>query len=276
MKHLGNPVHLAWTALAVLGLTLLARPVAAQSPAPCDTGFLHGQVDSDGQTMLYVVYVPRDYTPDKQWPVILFLHGGGTAGDDGFYPVFSTLPLQGPYPDPIASKRTVAGSLGVAVMRYPQRFPCLVVFPQQRSGNEWVGHKQAQALQALEQVVVKYNGDRSRLYLTGLSGGGHGTWKMASDYPDLFAAIIPISGRIDGLGSPATMAPRLKSLPTWVFHGDRDSFNSVQSSREMVAAIRAAGNPNIRYTEYPGVDHNAWDPAYNDPEVIEWLLAQKR
>ena len=275
MRHLGNPVHLAWTALAVLGLTLLARPVAAQSPAPGDTGFLHGKVEAveaNGTTMLYVVYVPRDYTPDKQWPVILFLHGGGTAGDDGFYPVFSTLPLQGPYPDPIASKRTVAGSLGVAVMRYPERFPCLVVFPQQRSGNEWVGHKQAQALQALEQVVVRYNGDRSRLYLTGLSGGGHGTWKMAADYPDRFAAIIPICG----WGSPATMAPRLKSLPIWVFHGDRDSMVPVQDSRAMVAAIRAAGNPNIRYTEYPGLDHNAWDATYNDPKVIEWLLAQKR
>src|SRR5262249_55123145 len=121
-----------FAAPAVLGLTLLARPVAAQSPPPCDTGFLHCKVEAHGpdyRPVLYVVYAPRDDTPDKPWPVILFLHGGGTAGDDGFYPVFSTLPLQGPYPDPLASKRTVAGSLGVAVMRNPQRFPCLVVFP---------------------------------------------------------------------------------------------------------------------------------------------------
>ena len=136
---------------------------------------------------------------------------------------------------------------------------------------DWSGRNEAQALQTLEEVVVKYNGDRSRLYLTGFSVGGHGTWNVASDHPDLFAAIIPISG----WGTPATMAPRLKSLPIWVFHGEKDSLEPVQSSREMVAAIRAAGNPNIKYSEYPGVDHNAWDPTYNDPKVIEWLLAQK-
>ena len=113
MKYPARPIHLAWT--------VLARPFAAQPPAPCDTGFLNGKVEANGRTMLYVVYVPREYTPDNRWPVILFLHGGGTAGHDGYYPLFSTLPLQGPYPDPLASKRTVAGSLGVAVMRNPPR-----------------------------------------------------------------------------------------------------------------------------------------------------------
>jgi predicted peptidase len=246
-------------AAATFGLAALADspPVAGQSPAPLETGFINGQITANGASIMrYVVYVPRDYAPEKQWPVIMFLHGSGAGGgNNSFNPVIATLP------------DSAVGALGVPVMRHPDWFPCLVVWPQ--TIGDWSGRFEALALQALEEVVVKYNGDRNRLYLTGVSAGGTGTYTIASKHPALFAAAMPMAA----CGNPAQMAPALKSMPIWVFMGGNDSPGC---ARRMVAAIQAAGNPNVQYTEYPGVGHNCWDIAYNDAKVIEWLLAQKR
>jgi predicted peptidase len=253
-------------------------PVGAQSPAAVVTGFIDGQVTANGATMGYVVYVPRNYTPDKPWPVILFLHGAYADEGDGlgpYAPLLGTLPPTGPYPLP--GSIVWGGDLGGAVTRNPQRFPCLVVWPQIPGSNTfgpWDGDFEKMALQALEEVVQKYNGDRGRLYVTGISLGGIGTWNFATDHPTLFAAAMPLCGWADR--STDQVAQALKSLPIWVFHGDKDSLIPVENSRMLVAAVRATGNPNVKYTEYPGVDHNCWDIAYNDPTVIAWLLAQKR
>jgi predicted peptidase len=284
MKRIVAPIRRAWKALGLMGLASLAPVAAAQSPPPCDTGFLNGRVDGGGKTMRYVVYVPHDYTPERQWPVILFLHGAYADGQDGFAPVFTTLPPKGPYvpENLLESTRSVAGSLGVAVMRKPQQFPCLVLFPQAPSQQPsldvsgWSGINGDLALRALEAVIEKYHGDRNRVYLTGLSLGGEGTWKLASDRPELFAAAIPIAAS-EFLGlPPVKVASALKSMPIWVLHGGADGLIDPAKARDRVNALQAAGNAKIRYTEYPGVDHNCWDLAYNDPRVIEWLLAQKR
>jgi predicted peptidase len=224
--------------------------------------------------MSYIVYVPRNYTRDKQWPVILFLHGAYADAKD-FLPMFGTLPPKGPYPLP--GSIVWGGSLGGAVIRNPQRFPCLVVWPQIPRGNTfgpWSGRFETLALQALDEVIANYNGDRNRLYVTGISLGGVGTWNFITDHPDRFAAAMPICGCGDY--GAKKIAQAVKSLPIWVFHGDKDSLVSVNCSRALVTAVQAAGNPNLHYTEYPGVDHNCWDIAYNDPQVIEWLLAQHR
>src|SRR5437899_1786437 len=140
------------------------------------------------------------------------------------------------------------------------------------SPGRWSGDVNEVALKALDAVVEKYHGDRSRLYLTGCSMGGAGCWRIATAHPRRFAALLVVCGR----GKPQEMAPALKSLPIWVFHGAEDRIVPVQTSRAMVGAIRAAGSTKIRYTEYPGVGHDAWDRAYADPQVIAWLLAQKR
>jgi predicted peptidase len=199
-----------------------------------------------------VVYVPREYTPKQKWPVILFLHGAGERGNDGF-----------------AQARV---GIGPELWAHPERFPCLVVMPQAPREGRWSGPWNDLALRAVDDVVRKYHGDRDRLYLTGLSMGGFGSWEIAAAHPDKFAAVIPICGR----GRPAEMASALKSLPIWVFHGDADTAVPVQSSRDMVEAIKSAGSTTIQYTEFPGVGHNSWDTAYRDPKVIEWLLAQRR
>jgi predicted peptidase len=237
---------------AALLLSLLSLAAAAPRATAVETGFINRMVESDGQTMPYVVYVPRDYTAKKRWPVILFLHGAGERGDNG-----------------LAQSQV---GIGAAVRMNPERFPCLVVMPQAPRSGGWRGPSNELALKALAEVVRKYKGDRERLYLTGLSMGGYGTWAIAAEHPDMFAAIMPICGG----GDPAAMAAALKSLPIWVFHGDADTSVPVVRSRDMVKAITDAGSTSIKYTEYPGVGHNSWDKAYADAEAITWLLAQKR
>jgi predicted peptidase len=243
------------TGAAVTGLLALdAAPlVAADSPGPLETGFINGKVEANGKSLLYDVYVPRDYSPDKSWPVILYLHGDQAQGHDGFRQVFFY-------------------GIGPQLWKQPQRFPCMVLMPQHPLQPGWSGSWNDLALRALEEVVEKYGGDRTRLYLTGVSLGGTGTWQMASDHPDLFAAAMPIAST----GVSLKLAPALKALPLWVFHGGRDGVASPQSDRAMVHAIQAEGNPNIQYTEYPMLDHNVWDVTYGNPDVIQWLLAQKR
>ena len=150
---------------------------------------------------------------------------------------------------------------------------------------------QAQALAALENSIKEFHGNRSRVYLTGLSMGGYGVWEMSAKYPGKFAAYVAICGGIFGppkvpeanvslTGDPSVADPyaetarRIGSTPVWIFHGSADQTVPVEESRKMAAALQAA-KANVRYTEYPGVDHNSWDKAYAESELVPWLLAQK-
>lgn len=247
--------------LLPLLICLVGWPVPVTA-APAETGFLNATAKVGDATMPYVVYVPRDYTPDRKWPVILFLHGAGERGSNG-------LP------------QSQVG-IGTAIRMNPERFPAIVVMPQCPVGKTWgqpVGNLGVAdpgtgdlALAALDATVKLYNGDTERLYLTGLSMGGFGTWGIAARYPSKFAALMPVCGG----GKPEEMAPVLKNLPVWVFHGDQDMAVPVARGREMVEAIKAAGGTKIKYTEYPGVGHNSWDKAYGDREAIAWLLEQRQ
>ncbi len=233
-------------------LMLLALVTAgAPGDNQVQTGFLNRVYTRDNGTMPYVVYVPRDYTPSKKWPVILFLHGAGERGNDGL-------------------RQTQVG-IGSAIRSYPERFPCIVVMPQCPADRWWRGEELEAAYQCLQQTMKEFSCDPKRVYLTGLSMGGFGSWELAAKYPDAFAAVIPICGR----GNPAD-AEKLKGVPIWVFHGDADNLVPPAFSREMVEALKKAGSTVVKYTELPGIGHNSWDPAYNSAEVIKWLLEQKR
>ncbi|MBN2780677.1 MAG: prolyl oligopeptidase family serine peptidase, partial [Candidatus Marinimicrobia bacterium] len=113
--------------------------------------------------------------------------------------------------------------------------------------------------------------DPRRLYVTGLSMGGYGTWDLISRMPEMFAAAAPVCG-----GGDEKQASRLTELPVWVFHGADDTTVPPQRSRNMVDAIRAAGGKKIRYTEYPGVGHGSWKPAYADPKLMKWMFRQRK
>ncbi|MEE2709625.1 MAG: prolyl oligopeptidase family serine peptidase [Gemmatimonadota bacterium] len=241
-----------------------------------ETGFLVRTVTFGDTAYLYQVYLPPDYTSYQSWPVILFLHGAGERGDDGLI-------------------QTKVG-IGNAIRQYRDRFPCLVVLPQCRPELGWTGAMEEQALQALEETVHDFNGDRKRIYLTGLSLGGCGTWAIALHHPGRFAAIVPVCGWIAVPNTDMTLenagffgrlnpyathaepftaaAEQLGDTPAWVFHGDADEVVTVEESRRMVAAMEA-GAGNVRYTEYPEVGHNSWDNAYAEPDLMPWLLAWK-
>lgn len=211
----------------------------------------------------YAVYVPPDWTPDRRWPVVLFLHGAGERGSDG-------------------RQQT----------RYsPEQIPALVVLPQAPADERWIGAPAEAAMKALGEVVKEYRGDRERVYLSGLSLGGFGTWHLALAHPDVFAALVPVCGGIVPNGSatsvrqsPLTLdapdphaftAARLRHLPVWMFHGSEDTVIHPSESRKMHDALRAAG-AEVRYTEYEKVGHDAWIRAYADAEMWVWLFKQTR
>jgi poly(3-hydroxybutyrate) depolymerase len=126
------------------------------------------------------------------------------------------------------------------------------------------------ALAALEGLRKEFNLDPKRLYLTGLSMGGYGTWDVLARHPTLFAAAVPVCG-----GADESTAPAIKDLPIWCFHGGADKTVPPERSRNMIAALKAAGG-NPKYTEYEGVGHNSWDKAYAEPDLPKWLFAQHR
>jgi predicted peptidase len=215
-----------------------------------ETGFVPKVIEFGGRTYRYAVWVPEGYTAEERWPVVLFLHGKGESGSDGEF-------------------HTTAG-LGRAIRLNPERFGGLVVMPQMPVGCQWEGPLQDLALATLDATLAEYSVDLDRIVLTGLSLGGYGTWSLGARQSERFCALLPICGG----GDPAD-AGKLARLPIWCFHGEADPVVPVERSREMVEAVRAAGG-EVRYTELAGVEHRSWDAAYGDPEVVGWLLAQRR
>ncbi|MBI3843699.1 MAG: prolyl oligopeptidase family serine peptidase [Planctomycetes bacterium] len=196
-------------------------------------------------------------------PIVLFLHGAGERGSDGL-------------------EQTRIG-IGPAILRHPERFPAVVVMPQCRGREYWRGDMEDQALAALDASEKEFGTDPKRVYLTGLSLGGYGTWAIAAKHPERFAAIVPVCGGIRAPwdrkpleGDPyGETAKAVKSLPIWIFHGASDPTVPVTESRKMHDALKSLG-VEARFTEYPGVAHNCWDQAYGDPELMKWLLGQAR
>lgn len=256
-----SPLVAAMAALLVIASSLpgQARDVS--------TGFLDAAVEVDGRVYPYQVYVPRDYDPGSRWPVVLFLHGAGERGDDGL-------------------RQTQVG-LGGALRWNPDRYPALVVMPQSPADSSWQGAPARAALAALDATLEAYSTDPDRVYLTGMSMGGNGTWYLAYHHPDRFAAIAPVCGWVGPRGRlPAVPAPgpgpaadraaeKMAHIPIWIWHGEADPVVPVEESRAMAAALEAAG-ADVRYTELEGVGHNAWDPAYGSEELPRWLFAQRR
>jgi predicted esterase len=241
-------------------VVLAVRPVIAQRPAASSqhvqrptTGFLLRTLKDETGDHKYTVFIPHSYTPAKKWPVILFLHGAGERGNDGVLP-------------------TTYG-IGPIVRQRESTFPFVVVFPQcedmhGRLLKGWSADTAdgARALKILEQVEKEYNIDSKREILAGWSMGGYGAWEWAASAPERWHSVVPVSGG----GDPA-WAEKLKNVPIWAWHGAKDRSVRVEKSREMIAAIRAAGG-NPRYTEPADGDHNVWAQAYDDDTLYSWML----
>jgi predicted peptidase len=265
--------------MTIVGLRLLAAcTLAGYMVVPTlarksETGFLDRVISLNGSIYKYQVFVPENWSPTQKWPIILFLHGSGERGSDGLLQTEVGIPS--------------------AVRKERSRFPAIIVMPQCPISGWWAEPAmQAVALASLAAASKEFKTDAKRIYLTGLSMGGYGTWALAASHPGKFAALVPICAGIvapkivlaerpelakasypDEPGSYAEVAKKLGKTPIWIFHGDADPIVPVEGSRKMDEALKAAGG-NIRYTEYPGVEHDSWDKAYTEPELMTWMLSK--
>ena len=225
--------------------------------------------NSQGDTIRYRLFIPRDYKKGKQYPLVLFHHGGGGTGNDNIRN------LEGP------AAREWAGP-----ERQAQN-PCFIIAPQIPKNENKRGeggrprtdvmkvHIQT-IHEILDSLEEEFSIDRSREYVTGLSMGGECTWMSIIERPDRFAAAAPICGGDWIIGMSAqNRGKKFAQFPMWIFHGAEDDVVSVDVSREVVKELRNAGG-NPKYTEYPGVGHDSWTRAYRDSEFIDWLFAQSR
>ena len=200
----------------------------------------------------HAVYQPGGKMPKGGWPLVLFLHGAGERGADG-------------------KKQTTVG-LGPVLRSQPAHWPMVVVMPQCPQGLRWADSVLDAAYQNLLDTEARLPINRSRVYLTGLSMGGNGTWNLAARLPDRFAAIAPVCGGAD----PFMVRFRLAQMPIWNFHSVDDAVVPVGYSRILEESLRIAGNTTHRFTELDGYGHRAWEAAYPDPELPRWLLAHQR
>ncbi len=245
---------------------LICIVVTGPAEAKHETGFLDRLVVVNAVSYKYQVYVPENWTAARQWPVILFLHGSAERGEDGLV-------------------QTEVG-IGTAIRRDRARFPTIVVMPQSRADGWWTEPSMtAVAMAALSAASKEFRGDLAHTYLSGLSMGGYGAWRIAGEYPNRFAALVPICGGIvkpeearshasDDMSVYTEAARKIGSrTPVWIFHGGDDTTVPVLESRRMYEALKALG-ADVKYTEYPGVGHASWENAYAESELMPWILSK--
>jgi predicted peptidase len=203
----------------------------------------------------YTLFLPQGYDANgkKKWPLLMFLHGSGEREGNLWRVTF-----HGP----------------AKYIEQHADFPFILVSPQCPPGSKWSDDT---LMGLLDEVIAKNRVDTNRVYLTGLSMGGYGTWSLATTYPERFAAVAPVCGGEGNIGIVLSLAdPKkasaLKRLPIWAFHGAKDNVVHVTESERMVALMKKAGNRNVKLTVYPEAMHNSWTQTYDQPELYEWFL----
>jgi len=244
-------------ALLVMAARTPAQTAATSAPPPAQTVQQFQFTKTLSASVNYLLYLPKgcDAKADKRWPLILFLHGAGERGTN-IWKVATHGPL----------KHVTADS----------DFPFIVISPQCPERQIW---SRDVLLALLDNVTAKYAVDTRRIYLTGLSMGGYGTWDLGLACPEKFAAIVPICGGGQMIGvllSSHDKGPALKSLGVWAFHGGKDPVVPLEESQRMVNALKKAGVQDVKITVYPEAEHNSWTEAYKDPALYEWLLKHQR
>lgn len=243
----------------------------ATPPEPVPEYFIERSVQVDGVSHRYRVFVPSPAACPGPPALVLFLHGSGERGHD--------------------NRKQLDAGLGPHLCRHAHDFPALVVLPQVPDGEEWTGTNARVALIALAATLTEFKADPTRVYATGMSMGGYGTWEVALMAPERFAALVPVCGavhpprpqrhsmrvtQVDGTADPyAAIAARLHGMPAWIFHGAQDQRVPIADDQRLVRAFAATGHP-VRLTEYPQGDHNIWEATYADPAMWAWLFAQRR
>jgi len=258
-----------WPTLSVF-VGLIAGSSSALGTEPVNEKICQMTETVSGHQLLYLLQTPAGEPPEGGWPVLLFLHGYGECGDD-----IEKVKVHGP------PKLTD---------KFEQLTNCVIVSPQCPKNSWW----RVSALKALMDEVIASRTDINpdRRYVTGLSMGGYGIWSYLSHYPDDFVAAVPICGGGDPLRLPKNNPPEkvgienefnpeglklAKSIPIWTFHGSEDSAVPIAESEQLVELLHGAGSKSVMFTTYEGVGHvGAWEKAYSNPDVWEWLFSQTR
>lgn len=228
-----------------------------------------------GDTLRYRILFPENYDKTKKYPLVLFLHGAGERGGDN-------------------EKQLMHGAKLFLSPEARKNFPCIVLFPQCPSESFWSSMKADRSktpvvfdfdfdysrpsnvplllsIDVVKRIIKEENVDKNRVYITGLSMGGMGTFEAVYRYPKLFAAALPICGG----GDSKSYDKRFKKIPFWVFHGEVDGAVNVKYSREMVDRLKLIG-ASVKYSEYPGVNHNSWDNAFAEPDFLSWMFSNRK
>lgn len=236
---------------------IAALALQGQGPALPADGARYSQKVLTTVSLGYLVSLPEGYETDKtkKWPVVFFLHGAGERGND-----LEKNRAHGPF------KELAKG----------RKIPAIVIAPQCPTNEWWGSDKMVEVLNGLFDHAEKtYRIDKNRELLTGLSMGGFGTWALGERYPKRFAALAPICGAAIAPADDVAKVTVLKDVPIWTVHGDADPTVPVQGTRNLVAALKAAGS-KVRYDELPGVQHDSWTQTYAQDQFWDWLLAQKK
>lgn len=237
-------------------VALFVMKTHAQTSTPITSATLNWNINRSGE-LKYLLYLPPGFNAaaDKKWPLMLFLHGAGERGSD-----VQRVAIHGP----------------LSLVQQGTNFPFIIVAPQCPAGQVWENEPLLQLLETIEQ---KYPVDPKRVYLTGLSMGGYGTWRLGLTNPDKFAAIAPICGgcnMLEVILGPRDKAAAFKSLPVWAFHGGKDEVVPLSESQRVVDGLKRGGVKDVKLTIYPETGHDSWKEAYNNPELYEWMLKHSR
>lgn len=249
-------------------LAILALETNAVTDAYQEREYSYKSDDGASHVFKYRLLTPAKIEPGKKYPLVVFLHGAGERGDDDK-----------------AQLKYLPTWMAEPKMR--EKYPCFLLAPQVPNNEKWsdspwdkrtsqpLPEKMSKSMMLtvgiLDELIKSESIDTDRLYLTGLSMGGYGTWDLAERMPKRFAAVVPVCG-----GGDDTKADRLVGIPLWAWHGDADPAVPVERSRQMIEAIKKAGGAP-KYTELPGVGHDSWTKAYTDPDgAIPWMFQQKK
>ena len=248
-----------WSIAALLLLSPLGQAMSAE--------FDYKRYPIEGEKFLpYRVYSPEGVDNASRMPLVVFLHGAGERGHDN-------------------ERQLLHGARDLLRYSIERQEPMIIVAPQVPLDERWVDvvwdervHRMPEhpsesmglLMGLLTELMSDSRVDPNRVYLTGLSMGGFGTWDLIARWPDTFAAALPVCG-----GGDTDSAVRIKDIPIWAFHGSDDAVVIPERSRDMIPALQRVGS-NARYTEYPGVGHDSWTETYQNFEVLDWFFSQRR
>jgi predicted peptidase len=226
----------------------------------------------------YLLYLPLGYDAKaaQKWPLILFLHGAGERGSN-----LTQVAVHGPPKlvkknPPTPKTETDAARVNREAATKLAREKFIIVSPQCPADERWDAET---LLELLTVVQSAHRVDPARVYLTGLSMGGYGSWALLAKAPERFAAVAPICGggeTIDLLLAARAKAAALKATPVWAFHGGKDGVVPLNESERMVNQLKKLGVKEVELTVYPDAQHDSWTESYNNPKLYEWFLAHER